>query len=154
SFRGTYLGQFRFENSKFRLALAGLGSGIEVSRYFGTGNTTPFEGEEDTFKLEQDRFEFEPALIYGATPNLDISLGLAVKYDHTEPRDNPILNQEPFYGQGDFTQYGVSTRVRWDGTDHRALPRKGVFITGTGRLYPAIGDVTQTFGEVHGDVRG
>jgi Omp85 superfamily domain len=154
SFRGTYLGQFRFENSPLRVGLAALGSGIEVSRFFGTGNTTTFEGQEDTYKLEQDRFEFEPALIYGPNPNLDLSLGLAVKYDKTEPRDNPVLNGQPFYGQGDFTQLAVSGRVRFDGTDHRALPRKGVFATATGRLYPALADVTDTFGEVHGDVRG
>jgi Omp85 superfamily domain len=153
-FRGTYLGQFRFENSPFRLAFAGLGSGIEVARYFGSGNDTTYEGQEDTYKLEQDRFEFEPALIYGPNENVDISLGLVVKYDKTEPRDNPILASQPFYGEGDFTQLGVSARLKFDGTDHRALPRKGVLVTGTGRLYPSLADVTDTFGEIHGDVRG
>jgi hypothetical protein len=152
-FRGTYLGQFRFENSPFRIGLAALGSGIEIARFFGSGNTTTFEGEEDTYKVEQDRFEFEPAFIYGPNDNLDLSLGVAIKYDKTEPRDNPVLNGEPFYGQGDFTQLGVSARFRFDGTDHRALPRKGVFLTGTGRLYPAVADVADTFGEVHGEAR-
>jgi hypothetical protein len=153
-FRGTYLGQFRFENSRFRLAFAGLGSGIEVGRYFGSGNTTTYEGQEDTYKLEQDRFEFEPAVIYSPSDNVDISLGVAVKYDKTEPRDNPVLGAQPFYGQGDFTQVGVSTRFRFDGTDHRALPRKGVLVNASGRLYPSVADVTDTFGEIHGDVRG
>jgi hypothetical protein len=152
-FRGTYLGQFRFENSPFRVAVAALGSGIEVSRFFGSGNTTTFGGKEDTYKLEQDRFEIEPALIYGPNPNLDLSLGVVTKYDKTEPRDNPVLHGEPFYGQGDFTQVGASARFRFDGTDHRALPRKGVLVNGTGRFYPAVADVTDAFGEVHGDAR-
>lgn len=153
-FRGTYIGQFRFENSPFRLALAGLGSGIEIGRYFGSGNTTTYEGEQDAYKLEQKRVEFEPALVYGPNDRLDVSLGVAVKYDKTQPRDNPVLAGQTFYGQGEFTQLGISTRFRFDGTDHRALPRKGVLITGTGRLYPAVADVTDTFGEIHGDVRG
>jgi hypothetical protein len=152
-FRGTYLGQFRFENSPLRVGVAALGSGIEVSRFYGTGNTTTFEGSQDTYKLEQDRFEIEPALIYGPSDNLDLSLGFNVKYDKTEPRDNPVLSGEPFYGQGDFTQLGVSARFRFDGTDRRALPRKGVIVTATGRLYPALADVTDTFGEVHGEAR-
>ena len=151
--RGTYLGQFRFENSPLRVGLSALGSGIEVSRFYGSGNGTTIEGDRDTYKLEQDRFEVEPALIYGRGDNLDLSLGFNVKYDKTEPRDNPLLQSQPFYGEGDFTQVGVSARLRFDGTDHRALPRTGVLVTGTGRLYPAVADVAQTFGEAHGDVR-
>jgi hypothetical protein len=152
-FRGTYLGQFRFENSPWRVGIGALGSGIEVSRFFGSGNTTTFEGNEDTYKLEQDRFEIEPALIYGPNPNLDLSLGVVAKYDNTEPRDNPALEGEPLYGQGKFTEVGASARFRFDGTDHRALPRKGVLLNGTGRFYPAVADVTDAFGEVHGDAR-
>jgi hypothetical protein len=59
-----------------------------------------------------------------------------VKHDETEPRDNPVLNAEPFYGRGNFTQFGVSARFRFDGTDHLALPRKGVLVTTTGRRSP------------------
>jgi hypothetical protein len=152
-FRGTYLGQFRFENSPLRLGVGALGSGIETSRFFGSGNDTTLEGDEDSYKLQQDRFELEPALIYGPNDNVDISLGLVAKYDKTKPRDNPVLNAQPYYGEGDFTQFGVSTRFRFDGTDHRALPHRGVLITATGKVYPAIADVDTTFGEVHGDVR-
>jgi len=151
--RGTYLGQFRFENSPLRVAIAALGSGIEVSRFYGSGNDTTFEGDKDTYKLEQDRFEIEPALVYRHTDNFDLSLGFHVKYDKTEPRTNPLLSGQSFYGEGDFTQVGLSGRFRYDGTDHRALPRKGLLVTGTGRLYPSIADVTDTFGEVHGDAR-
>ena len=64
-----------------------------------------------------------------------------------------MLSGEPFYGQGDFTQLGVSARFHFDGTDHRALPRKGLLVHGTGRFYPAVADVTDAFGEVHGDAR-
>src|SRR5262249_42394187 len=91
SFRGTYLGQFRFENSPLRLGIAALGSGIEVSRFFGTGNETTFEGTEDTYRIDQDRFQIEPALIYSPNSDVDLSLGLVARYDHTEPKSNPVL---------------------------------------------------------------
>jgi hypothetical protein len=151
--RGTYLGQFRLENSPLRLGLGALGSGIEVSRYFGPGNDTSFQGDDKNYRLDQDRFELEPALIYGPTDNVDVSLGLAAKYDKTKPRDNPVLADQSFYGQGQFTQYGLSARLRFDGTDRRALPRRGILVTAGGRLYPAIADVVQTFGEMHADAR-
>ena len=38
---------------------------------------TTFEGDKDTYKLEQDRFEIEPALVYGRSDNFDLSLGFA-----------------------------------------------------------------------------
>ncbi|HEX6739991.1 MAG TPA: BamA/TamA family outer membrane protein, partial [Vicinamibacteria bacterium] len=153
SFRGTYQGQFRFENSPLRLGVTALGSGIEVSRFFGAGNGTSIAGEEDGYKLEQDRFEIEPALIYGPNPDVDISLGFAVRYDNTEPRDNPVLNGRPFYGQGHFTQLGASARFRFDGTDRLALPRGGVLVTASSRFYPALADVSDAFGEIHGQAR-
>jgi hypothetical protein len=153
SVRGTYLGEFRFENSPFRLGLAALGSGIEASRFFGAGNDTTFQGDEKTYKVEQDRFRLEPSVIYGPNAHTDLSLGLVAKYDHTEPRDNPVLNSRSFYGDGDFTQLGLSARFRFDGTDQRALPRKGVFLTAAGNFYPALADVADAFGEAHGEAR-
>jgi hypothetical protein len=149
SFRGTYLGQFRFENSPLRFGLAALGSGVEVSRFFGLGNATTFQGDQNTYKIEQDRFQVEPALIYGASENIDFSLGLVAKHNKTEPKDNPVLASQTIYGEGSFTQLGTSLRFRIDATDHLALPRRGLYMTGTGILYPKLADVTDTFGEVH-----
>ncbi len=153
-FRSTYLGQFRFENSPFRIAVAALGSGIETGHFFGSGNTTTFEGSQDAYEIEQDRFELETALVYGPSDRLDLSLGPVVRYDSTEPRDNPVLGAEPVYGEGHFTQVGLSARVRFDTTGRLGLPRKGVLVTGTARYYPDLADVTQAFGEIHGDARG
>jgi hypothetical protein len=154
SFRGTYLGQFRFENSPFRFVVGALGSGIEVSRYFGLGNDTPFQGSnDDIYKIEQDRFQIEPALVFSPNANTDISLGVTAKFDKTEPKSNPILAQQPVYGEGDFTQYGAVMRFRIDRTDRLALPRRGLYLIGAGTLYPALADVNETFGEVHGNAR-
>ena len=152
-FRAFYLGQFRYENTPFRLGVGALASGIEISRFYGLGNDTTFEGQQDTYKLSQDLYVLEPSVIYGPSEYLDASFGLSIKHEQTVPRDNPVLSDQPFYGEGDFTQLGVSTRLRFDGTDHLALPRKGVLVTGTGRFYPALADVTDSFGEVHGEAR-
>lgn len=152
-FRGTYQGQFRFENSRWRVALYALGSGIEVSRFFGLGNTTTFQGDESAYKFEQDRFQIEPALIYALGAHADVSLDVVARYNKTEPRDNPVLSGQPFYGEGGFTELGLVTRFRFDGTDHRALPRHGVFASGAGAFYPAVADVTDPFGEIHAQAR-
>jgi hypothetical protein len=153
TFRGTYLGQFRFENSSWRLALFGLGSGIETLRFYGSGNSTTSERGEDLYRIEQDRGQFEPALIWSPGPRVELSLGLAAKYNNTDPRDNPVLAGEPFYGEGGFTQLGLSSRFLFDGTDGLALPRRGVLLSARGAYYPALADVTDAFGEIHGQAR-
>jgi hypothetical protein len=154
SLRGTYLGEFRFENSPFRLALFALGSGIEVSSFFGSGNGTTFSGDQNDFKIEQDRFHLEPALVYSAGRNTDVSLGLVAKYNNTEPRTNPVLGTASFYGAGAFTEVGLSARLRYDATGGLALPRRGGFASAGVALYPKLADATSSFGEIHGQARG
>lgn len=150
--RGTYIGQFRFENSPFRLGVAALGSGIEVSRFFGLGNGTTFSGDEKAYRIEQDRFAIETALVRALGPRIDLSLGIVAKHNTTEPRTNPVLEGATFYGEGDLTQLGLSTHFRFDGTDHLGLPRRGLFITAGGTAYPALGKVSEAFGDVRAQV--
>jgi hypothetical protein len=154
SVRGTYLGQFRFENSSFRIGVAALGSGIETGHFFGSGNATTYEGSQDAYQIEQDRFELEAGLIYGPSDRLELSLGPVVRFDRTEPGDNPVLGAAPVYGEGNFTQAGLSARVRFDATGGLSLPRTGVLLTGTARYYPALADVAESYGGFYGDVRG
>jgi hypothetical protein len=153
SVRATYLGQFRFENSRWRMAFFGLGSGIETLRFYGFGNATPSVGDQDLYRIGQDRAAAEAALIWSPSPKTDISFGLTAKYNNTDPRDNPTLAGQPFYGDGKFTQLGVTSRVLIDGTDGLALPRRGVYVSATGALYPSAADVTDAFGEIHGQAR-
>jgi hypothetical protein len=153
SLRGTYLGQFRFENSSWRLALFGLGSGIETLRFYGSGNATTSEGGQDLYRIEQDRVQLEPALIWSPGTKVDLSLGLVAKHNTTHPRDNPALVAERFYGEGGFTELGLSSRFLFDGTENLALPRRGVLLSASGAYYPPLADVTDSFGEVHGQAR-
>ena len=146
--RGTYIGRFRFENSPVSLAVAAIGSGIEVSRFFGLGNETSFAGDERDYTIEQDRFGIEPALVWAIDPQTDLFLGILAKDNTTEPRDNPVFGGTPFYGEGHFSQVGLSSHFRFDGTDHLGLPRRGIFVTGGGTFYPPLGGVDEAFGDV------
>jgi hypothetical protein len=154
SVRGSYFGQFRLENSRLRFGLYGLGSGIETSRFFGFGNTSTFTGDDKDYRLEQDRFHVEPMLIFSPFEHTDLSLGLLGRYNKTEPRDNPVLNAGSFYGEGAFTQFGVTARLLIDRTGQLALPRKGLIVTGGAAVSPAVGDVEETYGEFHLQARG
>jgi hypothetical protein len=153
SFRATYQGQFRFENSPLRIGLFGLGSGIETLRFYGQGNETISAGNEDLYRIGQNRAQAETALIWSLAPKTDLSFGLTAKYNDTDPRDNPALVGQPFYGEGGFTQIGATSRFLFDGTGGLALPRRGVLVSASGIYYPAWADVTDSFGEIHGQAR-
>jgi hypothetical protein len=153
NFRGTYAGEFRFENSPLRLAIFGLGSGIEALNFFGVGDDSAAPGSESDYRIEQDRLHLETGLIYAAGPNTDVFLGVAAKVNKTEPLDNPILNEGTFYGEGTFSQVGLSSRLRLDRTGGLALPRRGLFASAGAAFYPALADVTEAFGELHAQAR-
>jgi len=152
--RGTYIGQFRFENSPVRFGVAALGSGIEVSRFFGLGNETAYSGDEKDYRIEQDRFALEPALVWAVNGRTDLSLGVVAKENTTEPLENPIFGDQKYYGEGKLSQVGLSSHFRFDGTDGLALPLRGIFVTGGGTLYPAVGGVDQTFGDLRAQALG
>jgi hypothetical protein len=162
SVRASYAGDFRLENSPLRLSLFGLGSGIEIIRFFGFGNETPLAADKNIYRIRQNRFHLEPSLVYSAG-GTDVSLGVVAKHSTTDRRDNPVLGRViPFtggtilrtaYSADDFTQFGVSARVKHDGTDGLALPRRGVFLTAGGSFYPKLGDVSDPFGRIHGRAR-
>src|SRR5262249_59502795 len=105
------------------------------------------------YKIKQDRYQLEPAIIYGAGPDTDISLGVTGAYYKTDPRVNPVLDGQPFYGQGDFTKFGLSARLRLDRTGKLALPRRGVFASAGAAFYPKVADVTEAYGAFHSPAR-
>ncbi len=153
SIRGTYLGQFRFENSPWRIALFALGSGIETLRYYGQGNETTSQGDQDLYRVHQNRGQAEVALVWSGVPKTDVSLGVTARYNDTDPRNNPVLGVPSFYGDGRFTQLGVTSRLLFDGTGDLALPRGGVILAASGAFYPALADTTDPFGDVHAVAR-
>jgi hypothetical protein len=151
--RATYQGQFRFENSPLRLGLFALGSGIETLRFYGSGNESQAAGGDDLYRIEQNRGHAEVALIWSRNERTDVALGLTARYNDTDPLDNPTLAGDEFYGEGSFTQLGVTTRVNVDATDGLALPRRGLAFNATGSFFPEAADVSGSFGEVHGQAR-
>ena len=94
-FRGTYLGQFRFENSPFRVGPGGprlRDRGLALLRL---RNTSTYQGSQDNYKLEQDRLHRARPRLHGEPPSRPLPRSVA-KYDRPKPtRDNPVLAEQP-----------------------------------------------------------
>jgi hypothetical protein len=153
SFRGLYDGDFRFENSPWRVGLLALASGLEVQRFFGFGNDTTLEGDPDDYKVEFRQYALAPTLAVELGERADLRMGVIGKYSDSEPGDNPVLGASDVYGEGKFGQLGAAVALAVDTTEDLALPERGLRLDVAASVYPEVWDVESTFGKLFGDAR-
>jgi hypothetical protein len=168
--RVDYHGEFRRENSGTRLGLRFYWSGLEVLRYYGFGNETTAEQDDDFYKVRQRQVVVVPSLTWPLAGSLDLTLAPALQWANTQEDDNLLTQQAP-YGSGTFGQVGGSARLRLD--TRRALvradgarsslptlfgaagyPVSGVYLEAIGTLFPEAWDVESTYGWVQGQAAG
>ena len=150
-FRGTYEGDFRFENSNTRLAVGAIGSGIEIQRFFGFGNETAIVGDPDTYKIDLRQYALAPLLGWGLGKSSEIRLGVIAKYSDSDTAENPVLGGTEVYGEGTFGQVGATTTLHVDTAPDLALPWRGFRLDAAATVYPEVWDVESTFGKAFAD---
>jgi hypothetical protein len=151
--RGTYDGDFRFENSRRRAGLSALASGIEIQRFFGFGNDTGIEGDPDSYRVELRQYALAPSLGWSLGAATEVRIGLIGKYSDSDTSSNPVLGARQVYGEGRFGELGATAGLRVDTAEGLALPRRGLRLDIAGTVYPATWDVESTFGKVFADAR-
>jgi hypothetical protein len=167
----TYSGALRHVlprvDAQFRFRYTGL----EFIRFNGFGNATELSAPASFYELEQWNVLVSPALTYhtgrnrGGTQGAGVEplreefaahLSLQVKYWNTSLEENAdrfiAAADPPPYGTGSFGAVGLGARVEADTRDNSGNPRRGVWITAGGTLYPQLWDVRSVFGEIHGAV--
>ena len=165
-----YRGEFHLADSNVRLGLKTFYSGLEVLRYYGFGNDTSSELDDDFYKVRQRQFVVVPSVTFPLAGSLDLTVAPALQYASTEDADDLVTQDGP-YGSGNFGQAGGWTRVRLD--TRQALTRaagakgslpsifgaagypvSGVYIEAIGTVFPKIWDVESTYGWVEGQAAG
>ncbi len=143
-------------------------SGIEILRFHGFGNGTPFGDPGSFFEVEQRELVVAPGLewVIGYRPPreeapepefrppLRLGFGPVLKHAVTPEDDNAdrfiaTLDPAPL-GLGSFGQIGGRVWVELDTRDRPAYPTRGVVLRGGGAVFPAVWDVEEAFGEIHG----
>jgi hypothetical protein len=155
SFRFAYEGDFRRESSRSFWSLEARASGIEILRFYGFGNETePLDPDNDFFKVEQDLLLFRPSYTWGLGRGWEFSLGPNVQFARTEADPTRLIGQIPPYGTGDFGQVGLRSELRFDTRDLPSAARRGGLLIAGGSYHPAVWDVEEDFGELHGEAAG
>jgi hypothetical protein len=163
-----YAGEFHRANSGVTTGVTAFYSGLEVLRYYGFGNETAAEGDDDFYKVRQRQLVLAPTLTLPVAGALDFTLAPALLYARTEEGDRLVDEQRP-YGYGEFGQVGGWARLRLDtrrglasaGSSSIRLPlrggaggypTRGVLVEAIAAVFPKAWDVEETYGWVEGDV--
>jgi hypothetical protein len=153
AFKAEFKGEFHPENSNPFWRLHARASGIEVLRYYGLGNDTPFSDNTDFNRVEQQEYSLEPSLVIPLGPRSRVSAGLSAEYFHTGNNDGRFIEtiEDTLYGAGDFGQTGGHLALEVDSRDRIANPRTGGYLRAGADLFPAVWDVSDTYGAVEAE---
>jgi hypothetical protein len=138
-------------NSRLRANVLARASGIEVLRFHGFGNETSAEGPSEFFRVNEADYLFKPSLTIPLAPRLDFTVGPELRYSNTDFKANRFITIARPYGSGKFGLVGGSGDLSLDLRNRPVAATHGVLFTAGGSFYPAVWDVEETFGEVHGE---
>ncbi|NIO49262.1 MAG: hypothetical protein GTN73_07500 [Candidatus Aminicenantes bacterium] len=152
TFRADYQGMFRPENSRVLINLSARASGIEIFRFYGFGNETSLEANDDFYKVKQEQYSINPSLKISLLGPLSITIGSIMKYSITKLEQDRLISIIRPYGSENFGQLGVHVDFRLDMRNRSRAASRGFLINLGGRYFPGVWDVNRgAFGEVHGD---
>jgi hypothetical protein len=152
--RFDYRGELRRENSRAYASLRAFASGLELLRYYGSGNETSDELPDDFYKVEQTQYLLAPAYTVPLAGPLEATLAPFLRYSETRDEEGRLIGALGPYGAGRFGQIGGALRLDLDTRDDEVAATSGVHLRATGTVYPAWWDVEETFEQVYGDVSG
>jgi Omp85 superfamily domain len=148
--RVEFNGDFRHENSSVRTKVHARASGIEILRYYGLGNDTKASGSSNFYKVRQQQYTFEPAIVMPVDSNLTVALGPTATFSHIGANEGRFINtiSDTLYGARDFGQAGGLLSIQLDTRNRPAAPSKGFLLAASGRAFPKLWDVKSAFGTV------
>lgn len=126
-------------------------TGVERVRFHGFGNETVRITTGDDRKVEQYRFLVDPSLTLALSSKVRLSVGPVLKLTSTTDEPARLVN-DTLYGAGEFGQTGAKAALRIDLRDESVWTRSGILFDAGGSLFPAVIDVEDVFGEVHGQI--
>jgi len=146
-FRIGAMADHRREDSPVHFTLRARMSQLEVTRFHGFGNATA-DGPTDPFEVRQRQWLLQPSVALSLGPRSELSLGPVLQYSTTDSTPHRFIAASHPYGLGHFGQAGLRLTLHHDLRDQPKDPHRGAVLDLSGSLFPAVWDVTSTFGEI------
>jgi len=152
----TFDYEHRVENSPSHIHASVYGTSFDVIHYYGLGNNSPAPAAEDFYKVERRLFTVKPLFARSVGSVLDITMGPAIRYSHTDANEGRFIETIPdLYGAEGFGEAGfvvsgaLDTRagMTLDEVEHLE-DLTGVSLDVVGSFYPALWDVESSYGAV------
>jgi hypothetical protein len=144
-------GDYHPENTRLGLSLDASATQYDTFRFYGFGNDTEPTGSTSP-RVYRDQVTLRPA-IYWADESRYFGLGPVFRYGKARYDDgSPIALQQPL-GAHAFAQAGAAADLRLGRGVHGGPDARGYSFEAGGSAYPALLDVTETFGEAHAVAR-
>lgn len=168
SFRGSYFGEFRLNESALTARIDLRASGIENLNFFGFGNETP-KLDKSEYQTRDGTFSAFPSLRYTPGGKFQLHVGAEVKDLKTKGDGQTLVEQEQPYGSGDFGEVKLRTGFEYDTRGRPAgflsqpqdpgAGAAGPKVSGfravvEGFYAPKVWDVAKDFGGVNGSLSG
>jgi outer membrane protein assembly factor BamA len=149
---GELLADMRRENQSQYWYVRLLASGIETLRFYGFGNQSPDVGGSAYHRVTQQRYAVEPSAVWPLSDHVAITAGPIASWSNTSANNGRFIAtlRDTLYGAREFGQVGGRLKVTMDARDKPSNARRGLLLSGEGRLYPAIWDATSAFGSAEG----
>lgn len=126
-------------------------SGIEVLRFYGFGNETERQGNDEFHRVPQQQYTASALLSFRVGRAGQLGFGPVLKYTDTDLEAGRFITLAPPPGVGRFGEVGMQAEYLLEGRDQPTWPRLGAALSLGGSVYPEVWDVASTFGEVHGE---
>ena len=141
-------GDLRFERPDRRVLFNAEVLNADVIRYFGFGNQSIRTPTIAFHNVVQRQYALEPRVLLGIGGVTRLELGGLLRWSKTDTtRVTQLLEERP-YGTGSFAEAGLRAAIVYDSRDDQRVPTSGVTLELAGRFFPAILDVTSSFGSV------
>ena len=121
-------------------------SGLELVRFYGTGNETDGSRPDSVYRVRQTQLLLGPRVAIPLAPRFRLTLGPLLEYTHTPVDFGTVLASTRPYGAGDFGLVGARAALELDTRDLPTAPARGFHLTLAGRWHPAVWDVANPFG--------
>ena len=140
----------RLEGTPLHFLATARMADYEVISFHGLGNATP-DSTETYFDVRQRQWLIHAAVAWSLGPRSDLSLGPVVQYSVADSTPGRFLSAARPYGFRRFGQAGVQLLVRQDTRDQTRDPHAGLLAELSAGVFPAVWDVTRTFGQIAGE---
>lgn len=168
--RFDYRGFFRPENRRRFWKVRAEASGFDILNFYGFGNETEAEVDDDFYSVYNGRLWAEASLILPAGSGSRVSIGPVVRFTTTDTARSTLISVDQPYGVGDIGQAGIRGRFQFNSRsepDEKDLKftddifrwgpstvGSGILLDFNGHYYPEIGDLDSYYALLKASLTG